>query len=638
MDITFCPGFHLPDDPGQTLSLYKELGATSVQLYIDWKQVESQPGQFDWSAYDRDAEALASHDLKLGPFVICGSWYVTPQYVRDEPGMVMYRCVEHDRETAMPSLWCPNIRPHIQRFVHALADHFNPTGILSFVLLGPTGDYGEALYPIVGNGPGAYHGHPGHWCNDVLAVADFRRWLSEQYGNSVDALNASWYTHYHSFDDVRPFTRPHAPCEKAYVEQIRWYRNSMTGFCDFWLATAQPAFRNVPVYLCTGGLMLPEHGSDFSAQARVSEIYDAGIRVTNESSDYVSNFMLTRLVNSAARGYGTTASHEPAAVVTPKGVVGRVFNAVSSGCAQLFSYPNAYIEDGKMTEGGKVFKHLHSMLRDRKPIIPVALFYPDTDRVLRAEVPFDHFQLAMRGLVDFDLIDENMIADGLLDQYSFLVVAGAERMNAGTIEEIAMWVDGGGVLLNMNNLITDLDEGADAWRSLIGFSLDTELHYGVIEQSVLRADILPRYQTLLPQWTTACYGPLAADCVPLIGVHGGWYPAIGDYGRVAWSYPAGNGIAVSYFGLIDPHSGHGGWAASDAAGLAFLADVLEHTQALDFPGKTPASLRPEMDGIYLTQFSDGMLALNFTDRPITTHIHGHAITLEPNSIAVIANQ
>jgi hypothetical protein len=639
MDITFCPGFHLPDHD-QTLKLYRDLGATSVQLYIDWKTVEPSPGQYDWSAYDRDAEALAAHDLKLGPFVICGSWYVTPDYVRDEPGMVMYRCVEHDRDTAMPSLWCPNIRPHIERFLHALAAHFGPDGNLGFVLLGPTGDYGEALYPIVGNGPGAYHGHPGHWCNDALAVADFQRWLAERYGDRLDALNQSWYSHHQRFDDVHPFTRAHAPSEKAYVEQIRWYRDSMTGFCDFWLATAQSAFQElqsgVPVYLCTGGLMLPEHGSDFSAQASISATYDAGIRVTNEASDYVSNFMLTRLVNAAARGYGTFASHEPASIVTPKGVVGRVFNAVSSGCAQLFSYPNAYIEahpaGGEITPGGDTFKQLRGLLRDRKPIVPVALFYPDTDRVLRGDVTFDRFHTALRGLVDFDLVDENMIGDGLLDQFSYLVIAGADHMNASTIEDIAAWVEEGGVLLNINTVLADLDEKTDAWRNLIGFTLDSERHYGVIEQAILQSELLPRYQELLPLWATACYGPLPEDCTPLVGVQGGWNPAIANYGRVAWTRKPGDGVVVSYYGLIDPRSGHGGWAASDVAALTFLTDVFEHAQALGFPGTTPSTLRPEMDGVYLTQFGDGMLVLNFTDHSIETHIRGQAVSLSPNSI------
>src|SRR4029453_16250229 len=120
--------------------------------------------------------------------------------------------------------------------------------------------------------------------------------------------------------------------------------------------------------------------------------------------------------------------------------------------------------------------------------------------------------------VDFDLVDENMIADGLLDQYSYLLVAATERMNATTIEDIAAWVEDGGVLLNVNSVVADLDENSDAWRYLIGFSLDTERNYGVIEQKVLRADLLPRYPALIPLWATACYGPLSSDCTALVGV------------------------------------------------------------------------------------------------------------------------
>ena len=635
MDITFCPGFHLPDHD-QTLKLYRDLGATSVQLYIDWKQVEASPGQYDWSAYDKDAAALAAHDLKLGPFIICGSWYVTPQYVRDEPGMVMYRCVEHDRDSAMPSLWCPNIHSHIQRFVKAVADHFEPSGILSFALLGPTGDYGEALYPIVGNGPGAYHGHPGHWCNDPLALADLRRWLGARYGNDVAALNTSWRTSFASFDEVLPFTHPHAPSEKAYLELVRWYRDSMTEFCDFWLEAAQASFKKTPIYLCTGGLMLPEHGSDFSAQARVAEKHGAGIRVTNEASDYVSNFMLTRLVNGAARGYGGFASHEPASIVTPKGVVGRVFNAVSSGCAQLFSYPGAYIENGQITPGGERLAQLKSLLRDRRPIVPVALFYPDADRVLRGDIAHDRLHMALRGLVDYDLLDENMVIDGLLDQYRYLIVAGVERMSREALDEIVAWVQDGGVLLNINSMVADLDESADAWRNLIGCTLDTDRYYGIIEQTVLQAEMLPRYQQLLPLWATACYGPLSDDCKPLVGVKDGWYPEIATYGRVAWTRKMESGNVVSFFGLIDPRSGHGGWAASDQAALGFLIDVFEHTQELGFSGTAPTTLRPEMDGVYLTQFGDAMLVMNFTDKTIHTEIQGHTLALAPESIVELS--
>ena len=39
--------------------------------------------------------------------------------------------------------------------------------------------------------------------------------------------------------------------------------------------------------------MAPEHGSDFSAQAKLAAKYGAGIRITNESSSFAHNFRLT---------------------------------------------------------------------------------------------------------------------------------------------------------------------------------------------------------------------------------------------------------------------------------------------------------------------------------------------------------
>ncbi|OQA44156.1 MAG: hypothetical protein BWY52_01692 [Chloroflexi bacterium ADurb.Bin325] len=638
MDITICPGFHLPDDGGRTAALYRELGATSVQLYIDWKAVELAPGEYDWSPYERDLEMLERAGLKLGPFVICGSWYVTPQFVRDEPGMLMYRCVEHDRDSAIPSLWCRQIRPHIERFLHAVADHFGRRGILGYVILGPTGDYGEALYPVVGNWPGAYHGHPGHWCNDQLAIADLQRWLAQHYNDNLDLLNRSWQTSYRTFDEIAPFTRSNAPSPRAYVEQIRWYREAMTEFSDFWLEAARRAFKDTPIYLCTGGLMLPEHGADFSAQARIAADRGAGIRITNESSDYVLNFMLTRLVDSAARGYGAFVAHEPAAIVTPKGVVGRIFNATSAGCSQFFSYPNAYIEAGEINAGGEVLKKLRTHLKKREPIVPVAVIYPDNERVIHGETSFDAFHMALRDLVDFDLVDENMIHDGFLKRYNYLVVAGIEWLRGRTLEAIDAWVRGGGVLLNVNCLVADLevtDQPAAMWRTLLGFVPETDQHYAIVEQDILDTKALPHTHSLAPLWATSAYGPLAPECHPLIGIRRGDRTPAAGRAFIAWWRTVEQGATVSYFGNIDPRSGHGGWATSNSAALAFLADIFQGAQVLGLPTLAPTTLRPQQNQVYLTQFADGMLAINFADQLATINADGRTIQVDAAAIEAI---
>jgi hypothetical protein len=66
-------------------------------------------------------------------------------------------------------------------------EHYSPQGIFESINLGISGDYGEAIYPAIGNWPTKYHSHPGFWCGDALAAADFRRAMSELYQGDIAA-------------------------------------------------------------------------------------------------------------------------------------------------------------------------------------------------------------------------------------------------------------------------------------------------------------------------------------------------------------------------------------------------------------------------------------------------------------------
>jgi len=117
-----------------------------------------------------------------------------------------------------------------------------------------------------------------------------------------------------------------------------------------------------------------------------------------------------------------------------------------------------------------------------------------------------------------------------------------------------------------------------------------------------------------------------------LGMRGSWYEPAAAYSRLAWLRPVGKGMAISYFGLIDPRSGHGGWATSDQAALTFLADVLEHARELGLPCEAPFTLRPEADGLYLAQLEDGLLAMNLNDAPLTVTHSGRTVTVGPDEI------
>ena len=72
----------------------------------------------------------------------------------------------------MQSLWNPVLRKHVARFIQAFCAHYRDSGVIESILLGVTGNYGEAIYPVSGSDwtadiHGPYHSHPGYWAGDA---------------------------------------------------------------------------------------------------------------------------------------------------------------------------------------------------------------------------------------------------------------------------------------------------------------------------------------------------------------------------------------------------------------------------------------------------------------------------------------
>jgi len=187
MEITVNSVSHKDKSPNLHLKLYKQMGVTSIQTYIYWNAIEKEPGVIDWAKYDADVALLKKQGLKWVPFLIVGPWYVTPEFVREDKDIVMFRCLEHHRDSSIPSIWCPRLREYVQAFLQKFLEHYSPQGIFESINLGISGDYGEAIYPAIGNWPTKYHSHPGFWCGDALAAADFRRAMSELYQGDIAA-------------------------------------------------------------------------------------------------------------------------------------------------------------------------------------------------------------------------------------------------------------------------------------------------------------------------------------------------------------------------------------------------------------------------------------------------------------------
>jgi hypothetical protein len=346
------------------------LDVTSHEIYVRWNLCEPEEGKWDWSVYDKFFEIYKRHNIKCVPFLICGSAYSLPNWYYKKPGSQGYICLEHNQESDVQSLWNPKMREHVGSFIKAFCDHYRDTGRIESILLGITGNYGEAIYIATGDDwtadvHGKYHTHMGFWAGDEFAIKDFRDWLKKKY-KSPEALSKAWGGAPRDFETVKPFLRKNAPNDRAWIDMVDWYVGSMTDYTRFWLAEVRKNFpaRAGEIYVCTGGHAPPEHGRRFRRPMQSRRRVQSRRRITNEASDYRLNFSITRWVASASHQYGCYFSYEPAGGVDPRGVVARIYNATASGAkglhyyhGNLFDSPahtNAFLKSGSTSPSARL--------------------------------------------------------------------------------------------------------------------------------------------------------------------------------------------------------------------------------------------------------------------------------------------
>jgi hypothetical protein len=419
---------------------------TCHEGYVRWNMCEPEPGKYDWSVYDRYVELYRKHGVKWVPFLICGSAYSLPDWFYKKEGFQGYVCLEHGQETDVASLWSPAMKEHLARFLQAFAEHYRDSGVIDYILLGITGNYGEAIYVASGNDwtantHGEYHTHAGLWAGDPFAVADFRRFLTGKYGDA-GALSKSWGAPVTDIAQVAPFQRKDAPSDRAWLDFAAWYTGAMNDYTRFWLETLRKHYDG-PMEVCTGGHAPVEHGADFGMQCKIAAEFGAGVRITNEASDYRANFSLTRWVASASRQYGGYFSFEPAGMVNPDGVIGRVYNASASGAQRLhYYYPNIF---GDERAHGNWLRWA-SEYRQRDPRVEIAVYYPETHIQLNGNKFLEHAQ-PLRDRFDFGYMSDGQIADGGLKKVRALVMLWGTTAEKNTWDAVAGWVRQGGLLL-----------------------------------------------------------------------------------------------------------------------------------------------------------------------------------------------
>lgn len=596
----------------EDLRKFKEVGVTSVERYIKWNEIESTPGCYNWEVYDRELDLLRQARLKWVPFVIAGPYYVTPEFVRQDPRITFYRCLECGRDDEIPSLWCPRFPIYIEGWMKAFAERYANTGMIESVLLGITGGYGEAIYPSeMGVFPATMHHHLGMWCGDKHAGADFHNCCREFYKEDIARLNADWGTYFPSFDAVKPFTRDYAPSPKAWVFLVTWYRDSMTRHAEWWLRTARRYFGDIPLYLCTGGNMSIEHGTDFSAQAKVAAKYKAGLRVTNEGTSFPKNVALTRLVLSSTHYYWAFSGTEPASTESAVGTLGRLFNVFSGGARQIFLY-------GLSGDKGEALLRAHRkfMIQQRSRVDCAALYPTSTYLWDRSRRDTDRtFFFRLRERIDYDFLDERMIGGGALNPYAILLTYETTHAPTDVLNRIRTWVEDGGLLITINSRIADYDGQTGIWDALTGLTPGSDTIYTAGRMNVLEPSMLRSFKGLDTE-VKQSISRLAPDSRVLLSLMDP------EQANLAWIRRAGRGWVLGYWGpgntqtepgppLPDNYSVARGGEPPKPVSLPvlFLRDALSYAARQEgMLAHIPGSLWLGEEPVFLTELENGDVA------------------------------
>ena len=444
--------------------LLRALGFNGVETYVRWGFVERQRGVYDWSFYDAILNEVEKHGLQWFPMLLAGSGYALPAWLHDGPDNYGFQCLEHGIVHDTQSIFHLFQTEYASKFIAAFGQRYANRKSLLGIRLGPSGDYGEAQYPARGPGYGfrQHHTHIGYWAGDPMARENFRQYLRRQYPD-LASLNKAWETNHQSFDEIQTFLPDTAVSRRKRIDFSNWYMNAMSEWCEKWAIWSRAALPNTQIHQSSGGWGAVPIGTDYSYQARSMARVKGGIRLTNESDDFADNFTITRMASSAARFYGAELGYEPGGYGSMRGVMARLYNAVTTGAVHLFYYMSNLAANDQAIDAWR--KHAHLLDLRAKPVIDVAAFYPDTaikldDEVTRYRWASTFFTVArtLREQLDFDYASEQMIADGALPRYKVLLLLWGGVTEKSTLEQIDKWVRSGGVLVycprNRGNLLT----------------------------------------------------------------------------------------------------------------------------------------------------------------------------------------
>ncbi len=150
-------------------------------------------------------------------------------------------------------------------------------------------------------------------------------------------------------------------------------------------------------------------------------------------------------VASAAKSYGYGFLSEPPGKVEKEKMAERIFNDACCGVSAYFDYP------GNPHAAGDAYFANIGVLDGSQTVVDIAVLFPEADHFLRIEKGYPDLWFEtlnpLRDVADYDIVDERMIADGILRSYRLLIFYGYPLMEAVTVRCLNGFLARGGAIL-----------------------------------------------------------------------------------------------------------------------------------------------------------------------------------------------
>ena len=461
----------------ERIEILKRISCVADCDYPSWALAQQEPDKWDFTLFQKNADALHAAGLK---YVIFCWVHFPPKWFLESPDFVPYECAEHGKKLHQLSPWGPNVWDIYRKFYEAQRKAMGDK--IDWIRVATPSDYGEIGYPAAMTSwlVPQDHAHPGYWCGDPYARADFRDQMRKRF-RRLKALNERWGTLFESWEEV---TYPELVDEKGalvaresgkaadrrrWLDFIDWYYGVWLRFTPKLTSLIREFYPEKPMIVSVGYASEKTHyGNDYSALPKMASKIAAALQTPGSVSYYAQ-----KRVSTACHFYDCPYYTEPPGDVPPDAEVARVFSDVSNGVQVYFEYPN------NLDRARVKLRAYKNHMTGARPVVDLAIFNPTIDHRLHCgkdNFPLNAFLLGEKGRdrFDFDVLDEQLIRDGALANYRVLVYAQGNVTEDFALRSIADWVRRGGALVTCKIGDVETVEGDKSiWSAMMPGSGET---------------------------------------------------------------------------------------------------------------------------------------------------------------------